>query len=164
MAQIIQSARWDIGNTARCLAFCHARVLIEINGDRLDLLLVYDGKATDYVTDCETITVRVFRTCTATRCAFSLMSVTSHAKNMTTAEFAPLNVRYPTKSKHSPTWAQNRIDGRIPMKRRKFLTALGAAAANTTIAKPGDRAIQPADQMAFGGELAEIARYDLRRL
>jgi TRAP-type mannitol/chloroaromatic compound transport system substrate-binding protein len=32
--------------------------------------------------------------------------------------------------------AQNQIDGRIPMKRRKFLTALGAAAASTTIAKP----------------------------
>jgi hypothetical protein len=42
-----------------------------------------------YATDCETITLRAFRTGAATRCAFSLMSVTSHAKNMTIAESRP---------------------------------------------------------------------------
>src|SRR5215467_4255564 len=85
-AQIIQSARWQIGNTARCLAFCHACVLIEINCPASHGLLFHEGKPIGYATDCEMLTLRAFRTCTATRCAFSLMSVTSHAKNMTIAE------------------------------------------------------------------------------
>ena len=85
-AQIIQSARWEIGNTARCLAFCHVRVLIEINGARRHRLLFHDRKPIGYATDCETITLRAFRIGAATRCAFSPMSVTSHAKNMTIAE------------------------------------------------------------------------------
>ena len=50
------------------------------------------------------------------------------------------------------------------MKRRQFLTALGAGAAVATIAQAGDRAIQPVAQMAPGGQLAEVARYDLRCL
>src|SRR5262249_36050091 len=83
-AQIIQSARWQIGNTARCLAFCHARVLIETA--RRHGLLFHEGQPIGYATDCEMLPLRAFRTCTATRCAFSLMSVTSHAKNMTIAE------------------------------------------------------------------------------
>ena len=57
-AQIIQSARWEIGNMARCLAFCHARVLIEINGARRHRLLFHDGKPIGYAIDCERITVR----------------------------------------------------------------------------------------------------------
>jgi len=57
-AQIIQSARWQIDNTARRLAFCHAPVFIEINGAQLHRLLFHDGKPIGYATDCETITVR----------------------------------------------------------------------------------------------------------
>src|SRR5262249_3574889 len=49
-------------------------------------LLFHEGKPIGYATDCEMLTLRASRTCTATRCAFSLMSVTSHAKNMTIAE------------------------------------------------------------------------------
>jgi hypothetical protein len=34
-AQIFQSARREIGNPAGGLAFCHARVFVEVNGARL---------------------------------------------------------------------------------------------------------------------------------
>jgi hypothetical protein len=37
-------------NTARCLAFCHVRVLIEINGARRHRLLFHDGKPIGYST------------------------------------------------------------------------------------------------------------------
>jgi len=64
------------------------------------------------------------------------MSVTSYAKNMAIAESRTVECSL---FYHKQTFANvgsKRIDGRIPMKRRKFLMALGAAAASTTIAKP----------------------------
>ena len=64
------------------------------------------------------------------------MSVTSYAKDMAIAESRTVEYSLFYSSKHSPNVGSKRIDGRIPMKRRKFLMALGAAAASTTIAKP----------------------------
>src|SRR5262245_51241561 len=82
-AQIIQSARLVIRLDASRFAMhvCSSRSTARHHG-----LLFHEGQPIGYATDCEMLTLRAFRTCTATRCAFSLMSVTSHAKNMTIAE------------------------------------------------------------------------------
>jgi len=53
IAQKHSSAWWKIGNTARGLAFCCARVFVEVNGARLHRLLFHDGKPIRHAADHE---------------------------------------------------------------------------------------------------------------
>ena len=99
---------WEIRDTAS-FAFCHAHVLIEINGARFHRVLYY-GKPIGCarLRDDHRALSGHARQHDA---HFRLCPSLDMQKIWQLRRLAPLNVRYSTTSKHSPTWAQNELMG-----------------------------------------------------